>query len=234
MGASQNFTINPSVYSKLPYDPRVGFYPVTMVAAIPNILVASPFSPTPSVKDVINRAKANPGKLNFASMGVGSESYLLVAQFATLTGTTIRHVPYGSSGSALAGLANGQVDFAFNALPSVLPSIKSGKIKALAVAGPERTAALPDVPTMAEAGIAGYDAGAWVGLFAPAGTPQQLVHKIQSDAMSTLKERGLANLFVNQGIDPVGNSSDQFAAVIAKDAAKWESVMKALRLERMK
>lgn len=235
MGVSQNFTIDPNLHGKLPYDPRVDFSPVSMVVTIPTMLVASPSSTTESVKDIIDTAKTKPGRLIFASTGVGSASHLSVVLFEALTRTTIEHVKYPSSATAVRGLESAQADFAFDALPSVLTSIKAGKIKALAVAGPKRADALPEVPTMAEAGITGYDSSMWIGLFAPAGTPEPVVRTIQSAVASRLKERKLAGPLVNYyGMDPVGSTSDQFAEAIRKDATKWAAVLKAAGLKLQK
>jgi tripartite-type tricarboxylate transporter receptor subunit TctC len=227
LGVSQTFTIYPSLYGKLSFDPRVDFVPVTMVASVPNVLVASPHAPFRSVKDAIDRAKANPGKLNFASLPPGSESHLAVAQFETITGTRIQHVPYKGSVPALASLMSGEVDLAFNALPLVLQNVRTGRVKALAIAGPTRARALPNVPTMGEEGVAGYEAKMWLGLFAPAGTPDQLVRKIQFEVASILSLNAFAEVLTSQGIEPVGSSSEAFASAINKDASNWAAVIKA-------
>jgi tripartite-type tricarboxylate transporter receptor subunit TctC len=144
-----------------------------------------------------------------------------------VTGTNVQHIPYRTTDQAVTSLLAGDVDFAFNALPLVLPNIKAGKIKALAVAGSTRATVLPDVPTFAEAGVAGYDTNTWIGLFAPAATPNQLVLKIQLDVSSVLKQRAIVDLLVNQGIEPVGSAPNQFAATIEQDTTKWASVIKA-------
>jgi len=233
MVPSQIFTIYPQLQSKLPYNPQTDFSPVTMVASVPMVLVAPRSAPANSVKDVVDKAKANPGKINFGFAGIRSESHVAMAQFGPSTGTRIQLIPYKAQGDAMQSLLGGQVDFAINPLPAVLPDIREGKLKALAIAGPSRSEALPGVPTMVEAGVAGYDAGVWLGLFAPDGTPAQLVRKMQSDIASTVKDPSVARMFASRGLDAVGSSTPgEFAALIKQDMSSWARRIRAAGLKK--
>ena len=228
MGTVGTHAINQSLYAKLPYDPVKDFVPVTLCAAVPNVMVINPKLPVNSVAEFIQYAKANPGKLNMASSGNGTSIHLTGELFKTVTGTYMVHFPYRGSAPALTDLIAGNMNVMFDNLPSALPHIKSGRIKALAVTSRTRSPALPDVPTVEEAaGLKGFDASSWFGLFAPAGTPRAIVDKIQGDVAKALAVPEVHERFVSQGAQPGGNTPDQFAAFIKGETDKWARVVKA-------
>ncbi|MDH4114240.1 MAG: tripartite tricarboxylate transporter substrate binding protein [Burkholderiaceae bacterium] len=228
MGTVGTHAINQSLYAKLPYDPVKDFVPVTLCAAVPNVMVINPKLPVNSVAEFIQYAKANPGKLNMASSGNGTSIHLTGELFKTVTGTYMVHFPYRGSSPALTDLIAGNMNVMFDNLPSALPHIKSGRLKALAVTSSVPSAALPGVPTIeAAANLKGFDASSWFGLFAPAGTPRAVVDKIQGDVAKALAVPEVHERFVSQGAQPGGNTPDQFAAFIKGETDKWAHVVKA-------
>jgi tripartite-type tricarboxylate transporter receptor subunit TctC len=229
MGTVGTHAINQSLYgTKMPFDPARDFVPVTLCAAVPNVMVINPKLPVNSVAEFIQYAKANPGKLNMASSGNGTSIHLTGELFKTVTGTHMVHFPYRGSAPALTDLIAGNMDVMFDNLPSALPHIKSGRIKALAVTSKLPSAALPGVPTIeAAANLKGFDASSWFGLFAPAGTARTIVDKIQNDVAKALAVPAVHERFVTQGAQPGGNTPDQFAAFIKGETEKWAGVVKA-------
>lgn len=234
MGTVGTHAINPSLYPKMPYDHVKDFVPVTLVAGVPNVLVVNPASAQKyginSVADLVRVAKANPGKLNFASSGNGTSIHLSGELFKTMTGTFMVHLPYRGSGPALIDLMAGNVDLMFDNLPSSLPHIRAGKLKAIAVTSAARSAALPDVPTVEEAGgpqLKGYEASSWFGLLAPAGTPKDIVDRVQAESAKALATPAMKERLQAQGAIPSGNTSADFARFIADETAKWARVVKA-------
>jgi tripartite-type tricarboxylate transporter receptor subunit TctC len=232
MGTVGTHGINQSLYPKLPYDPIKDFAPITLVAGVPNVLVMNPAKAAAlhidSVPDLIRYAKANPGKLNMASSGNGTSIHLSGELFKTMTGTFMVHFPYKGSGPALLDLIGGTMDLMFDNLPSALPHIKAGKLKAIAVTSSQRSAALPDVPTIAEAAnLPGFDASSWFGLLAPAGTPPAIVDRIQQETAKALATPVLKERLLSQGAIPSGMTPQQFAAYIAAETRKWAQVVKA-------
>ncbi len=233
MGTVGTHAINPSLYPKMPYDAVKDFAPVTLVAGVPNVLVINPATAqrlgVNNVADFVRALKANPGKLNMASSGNGTSIHLAGEHFKAMTGTFMVHLPYRGSGPALIDLMAGNVDVMFDNLPSAMPHIKSGRLKALAVTSAQRSGALPEVPTIEEAGgplLKGFEASSWFGLLAPAGTPADIVSRVQQEtakalATATMKERLLA-----QGAIPSGNTPAEFARFIAAETAKWARVVK--------
>jgi tripartite-type tricarboxylate transporter receptor subunit TctC len=232
MGTVGTHGINQSLYQKLPYDPIKDFAPVTLVAGVPNVLVMNPAKAAAlhieTVADLIRYAKANPGKLNMASSGNGTSIHLAGELFKTMTGTFMVHFPYKGSGPALLDLIGGTMDLMFDNLPSSLPHIRSGKLKAIAVTSLQRSAALPDVPTVAEAGkLPGFDATSWFGLLAPAGTPVEIVNRIQQETAKALATPVLKERLQSQGAIPSGMPPAEFARYIAAETKKWAQVVKA-------
>ena len=206
---------------------------MTLVAGVPNVLVMNPASAqkygVASVADLVKAAKANPGKLNMASSGNGTSIHLSGELFKTLTGTFMLHIPYRGSGPALIDLMGGTMDVMFDNLPSALPQIKAGKLKAFAVTSGVRSPAVPELPTIAEAGgapLKGYDASSWFGLLAPAGTPKDIVDRVQLEVAKALAAPALKERLVAQGAIPSGNSSAEFAAFIEAETKKWAQVVK--------
>lgn len=232
MGTVGTHAINAPLFAqagnKMPFDPVKDFVPITLAAGVPNVMVVNPKVPANSVSEFIAYAKANPGKLNMASSGNGTSIHLTGELFKTQTGTYMLHLPYRGSAPAISDLLAGNTDVMFDNLPSALPHIKAGKLKALAVTSLQRSPALPDVPTIEEAAkLKGFDASSWFGLFAPAGTSRAITDKIQADVAKALAVPEVRERFVSQGAQPVGNTSDQFAAFIRAETDKWTKVVKA-------
>ena len=231
MGTVGTHAINAALYPKMPYDPVRDFVPIVLVAGVPNVLVMNPAKAEAdkirSVADLIRYARANPGKLNMASSGNGTSIHLSGELFKSMTGTYMLHFPYRGSGPALLDLMGGTMDLMFDNLPSALPQIKAGKLKALAVTSAQRSAALPDVPTVAEAGpLKGYEASSWFGLFAPSGTPADIVARIQQETARALQSPALKERLLAQGAIPGGQSPAEFAKFIAAETTKWAQVVK--------
>ncbi|HWP18210.1 MAG TPA: tripartite tricarboxylate transporter substrate binding protein [Burkholderiaceae bacterium] len=231
MGTVGTHGINQALYPKLPYDPIKDFTPVTLVAAVPNVLVINPAKAQEyginNVADLIRYARANPGKLNMASSGNGTSIHLSGELFKSMTGTYMVHFPYRGSGPALMDLIGGSMDVMFDNLPSAMAHIKAGKLKALAVTTANRSDALPDVPTVAEAGpVKGYEASSWFGLLAPAGTPADIVNRIQQETAKALASPALKERLLAQGAIPSGNTPAEFARLIDSEHKKWAQVVK--------
>ena len=226
MGTVGTHGINVSLYSKLPYDAVRDFAPVTLVAGVPNVLEVHPSVSATTVKELIAYARANPGKLNFASSGNGTSIHLSGELFKNMTGVDMVHVPYKGSAPALADLLAGQVNVMFDNLPPSLPHIKAGKLRALAVTTTKRSAALPEVPTMEEAGVPGYDASSWFGVLVPAGTPREIITRLHDEIVKALNLPEVKASLQGQGANPVGNTPEQFAAHIRAEIAKWSKVVK--------
>jgi tripartite-type tricarboxylate transporter receptor subunit TctC len=231
MGTVGTHGINQSLFPKMPYDPIKDFAPITLVAGVPNVLVMNPAKAEAlkinSVPDLIRYAKANPGKLNMASSGNGTSIHLSGELFKAMTGTFMLHFPYRGSGPALLDLIGGTMDLMFDNLPSALPQIRAGKLKALAVTSAQRSAAVPDLPTIAEAGpLPGFDASSWFGLLAPAGTPSDIVNRIQQECAKALGTPALKERLLSQGAIPSGSTPAQFAGFIASETKKWARVVK--------
>ncbi len=232
MGTVGTHGINRALYEKLPYDPIKDFAPVTLVAGVPNVMVMPAEKARTmginNVRDFIKYAKANPAKLNMASSGNGTSIHLAGELFKTMSGTFMVHFPYRGSGPALLDLIGGTMDVMFDNLPSALPHIRAGKLKALAVTSLQRSTALPDVPTMEEAGgLKGFDATSWFGLLAPAGTPPDIVNRIQQEVAKSLGTAAIKEKMLAQGAIPSGNSPADFAKHIDAEHRKWAQVVKA-------
>ena len=232
MGTVGTHAINPALYAKMPYDHVKDFVPVTLVAGVPNVLVMNPAKAEAlgiqGVPDLIRVAKASPGRLNMASSGNGTSIHLAGELFKSMTGTYMVHFPYRGSGPALMDLIGGNMDLMFDNLPSAMPHIKAGKLKALAVTSAERSTALPDLPTIAEAGpLKGFEASSWFGLLAPAGTPAEVVARLQQETAKALATPAMKERLQSQGAIPSGMSPADFAALIAAETKKWAAVVKA-------
>lgn len=219
--------VNASLYAKLPYDPVRDFAPVTLVAMAPNILIVHPALPVRSVKELIVLAKAKPGELTFGSGGNGSTAHLSGEMFKTMAGINIVHVPFKGSPAAVIGVISGQIAMAFPNIPPALPHVRSGKLKALAVTTAKRSAAVPETPTVAEAGLPGYEATAWFGVLAPAATPPQIIAKLSAAIVKSLRTREMQERLAAEGTEPVGNTPEQFALTVRNDIAKWAKVVKS-------
>lgn len=234
MGTVGTHGINVSLYPKLPYDPIKDFTPVTLVAGVPNVLVMNPANAQrmgiQSVQDLVAYARANPGKLNMASSGNGTSIHLAGELFKAMTNTFMVHFPYRGSGPALLDLISGNMDLMFDNLPSSMPHIRSGRLKALAVTSSVRSSALPDVPTIEEAGgaaLKGYEASSWFGLLAPAGTPMDVVQRVQQESAKAMNTPALKERLQAQGAIPSGITSAEFAKFIDAETRKWAAVVKS-------
>ena len=234
MGTVGTHAINKSLYAKMPYDHVKDFQPVTLVAGVPNVMVVNAEKAAArqigNVQDFIKLAKASPGKLNMGSSGNGTSIHLAGELFKTMTGTYMTHFPFTGSNPALLSLMAGDMDVMFDNLPSAMAHIKSGKLKALAVTSAQRSAALPDVPTVEEAGgpaLKGFEASSWFGLLAPAGTPMEIVNRLQQETAKALATPAMKERLQAQGAIPSGNTPAQFAQLIDREIRKWAPVVKA-------
>ena len=234
MGTVGTHGINRALYDKLPYDPIKDFVPITLVAGVPNVMVVNADKAKErninSVADFIAYAKAHPGQLNMASSGNGTSIHLAGELFKSMSGTFMVHFPYKGSGPALLDLMGGSTDVMFDNLPSAMPLIKSGKLKALAVTSAQRSGALPDLPTVEQAGgpaLKGYEASSWFGLLAPAGTPLDVVNRIQQEVTKSLSTPAIKEKMLAQGAIPGGITSAEFAKFIDAEHKKWAQVVKA-------
>ena len=233
MGTVGTHGINRALYPKLPFDPIKDFVPITLVAAVPNVMEMNAEKAKSlnirNVQDFLKYAKANPGKLNMASSGSGTSIHLAGELFKSMTGTFMTHIPYRGSGPALLDLVGGSADLMFDNLPSSMAQIKGGKLTALAVTSAQRSPALPDVPTVAEAGgpaLKGYEASSWFGLLAPAGTSPEIVNRIQQEVAKSLGTPAIKEKMLAQGAIPSGNSPADFTKLIASEHVKWAKVVK--------
>lgn len=230
MGSSSNFGVNPSLYRNLPFDPIKDFEPVGMVSLAPNVLVLNPSVPARTVRELVALAKARPGSLNFASSGTGGSPHLAGELFKLVTETNITHIAYKGTGQAMGDLLAGQVQMSFGTVLALLPQIKSGKLRALAVTTKKRVAALPDVPTMAEQGYAGIETTAWNGVLAPARTPQAVIRRLNGDLVRILSTPQVRDRFDAQGAEAVPSSPAEFGQFIREEIDKWGKVVRAAGL----
>lgn len=219
------FTIVPSLMPKLPYDPAKDFEPITLINTTPLVIIVHPGVPAKNVKELIALAKARPGMLNFGSSGSGGSNHLAGELFNAMANVKIVHVPYKGNGPAMTDLIGGHIDMAYNGLTSALQHIKSGKLRGLAVTSLKRTAALPEMPTVDESGVKGFQAIAWNGLTGPAGMPKAAVTRIAADVANMMKSPELATFLTAEGSDPVGSSTAEYARFLQEEAAKWKKVI---------
>jgi tripartite-type tricarboxylate transporter receptor subunit TctC len=220
------FAVNPSLYAKLPYDTVKDFAPLILAGETPNLLVVNPSVPINSVKELIDAAKAKPGSLSYGSTGSGSSNHLSMELFRLMTGVNIVHVPYKGSAPMVTDLLGGHVQVAFDNTPNVLPQVKAGKLRALAITSAARHAMVPDVPTVAEAGVPGYEVGVWFGLVAPIGTPPAVLAKLNGELNRMLAMPDVKQKFADQGVDPVGGPPERFGEHIRVQIEKWGKVVK--------
>jgi tripartite-type tricarboxylate transporter receptor subunit TctC len=227
MGTVGTHAINAALYKKMPFDPIKDFAPLTRVAMVPNLLVANPARPYKNVKELIAYAKANPGKVSFGSSGNGSSIHLSGELFNTMAKVEMVHVPYKGSAPAVTDLVGGQIDIMFDNMPSAIQHVRNGRLKAIAVTTAKRSPELPDVPTIAEAGVPGYEATSWFGMFAPANTPAPVVTRLNTALVKVLADAEVKKKLAEQGAEPYSEKPEQFAEFIRKESAKWSQVVKA-------
>ena len=219
--------IGPHVYSKLPYDPVKDFTPVVLSSTMPIFLLVNAQVPVKSVSELIALAKAKPESINFASPGTGSAPHLVGELFKTVTGIPSQHIPYKGSGTAAPDLMGGQVQFMFDAIAGHMGGIQSGRVKAFAVTGPARVAAFPDVPTLAEVGLPRVTGSVWYGLLAPAGTPKQIIAKLNAEANRAFALQEVKDRMAAVGMQPAGGTPEEFGKFIGEELAKWGPIVKA-------
>lgn len=224
--AASSLGIAPSLYSKVNYDPVKDFTPISLVASVVHVLEVHPSVPVRNVAELIAWIKANPGKVNYGSVGAGTSTHLESELFNTMAGVKMTHVPYKGSAPALMDLVGGNLQVMFDAWASSGPFIKDGKTRLLAVTTAQRSKILPDVPTVAESGLPGYEAMPWLGFVAPAGTPAAVVGKFHAELMEVLKEPEVQAKFRSLGLDIIGNTPQEFGEFIRKDIVKWAKVIK--------
>jgi len=219
-------TIASSVYKKLPYDFQKDLAPITTIALVPNVLVVNASTPVKTVADLVKLAKAEPGKLTYGSNGNGTAQHLIGTQFQNLTGTEINHIPYKGSGPLASDLIGGQITMSFDTITPVLPHIKAGKLRPLAVTTAKRSSALPDVPTLEEAGLKGFNIGTWFGVLAPAATPKDIVARLNTEMVKVIQSPEFRKRMEEIGAEPIGNSADQMAQQIKGETEKFAKLVK--------
>jgi tripartite-type tricarboxylate transporter receptor subunit TctC len=227
MATSNILAINPALYSKVPFDSLKDFAPISMVVSLNNVLVLNPGVPYKSVPELIAAAKAQPGKLTYASSGNGTSIHLSGELFKSMAGVNMLHIPYKGSAPAVTDLLAGQVNMMFDNIPSSLPHIKAGKLRALAVTGSKRASSLPDLPTIAEAAIPGYESHVWFGVVAPAGTPPEIVKRLNAELAKAAVTPEFRDRLTGQGYDVLSTSPEQMTASIRSEMEKWGKIVKA-------
>ena len=230
-GTSAGLTINPALVSKLPYDPVRDFAPVSLLVINPQILVVNNSVPVSSVKELIAYAKSRPGQLNYASVGQGSPNHLGMELLKALAGIDMVHVPYKGTGPAVTDLLGGQVQLMFNSMPLVLPLVKGGKLKGLAVGSAQRSPAVPDLPTVAEAGVPGFENVTWYGMFAPAKTHKDVVAKLNAQVVKILADPEMAQRMASQGAEPRSTTPEELARFMRVESERWKKVIKTANIK---
>ncbi|HYT98577.1 MAG TPA: tripartite tricarboxylate transporter substrate binding protein [Casimicrobiaceae bacterium] len=225
-GTISTHAINASLYKSLPYDPVKDFVPITLIVRLPNLLVVNPDIPAKNVTELITLLKANPGKYSFASSGNGTSQHLSGELFKSMAGVDMQHIPYKGSPPALQDVVGGQVAMTFDNITTAWPLAKGGKLRALAVTTAKRSAVAPDVPTLSESGLAGYEIGSWQGVFAPAGTPPAIVKRLNAEIVKIINMPDVKEKLIGLGAEPVGNTSEEFAALVKTEVVKWAEVVK--------
>ena len=220
------FAIAPFIYSKLPYDPEKGLTPITQTGTLPYIIVMHPSLPAKNVREFIAIAKARPGQINYASSGVGTASHLSAAMFASASGISMTHVPYKGTGNAMSDLIGGQVVLMFDQPVSSMPHVKAGKLRVLGISSGKRFVTMQDIPTIAEQGVAGFEAISWAGACAPGGTPKPIVDRLYNEIAKVLKVPDIRERLLRDGIEPIGSTPEQFMEHTKKEAVKWGKVVK--------
>ena len=226
MGTTGTHTINPGLYPALPYDAVRDFKPITLTASVPNLLVVNPSLAAKSPRELIDLAKASPGKLNFGSFGNGTSNHLSGELFKSIAQIDVVHVPYKNAPQAVIDIMNGQVSFAFVNMPLALPHVQAGKLRGLAVTGAMRSGAAPEFPTMVEAGVPGFVVESWYGLLAPAGTPDAIVERLHRETVAVLARPDVKTAFAQQGAEPITSTPAEFAAQIADGKKQWAEVIR--------
>jgi tripartite-type tricarboxylate transporter receptor subunit TctC len=227
VASTSTHVVAPSVYTKLDYDPVRDFAPVSLMAVSPYLLVVNPSLPVKNLRELVALAKQQPGKLNYASAGIGSTTHLAMEMLKSVSGTFMLHIPYNGNGPAGTALIGGQVEVLFGSLPALLPHAKSGRARALAVGTPKRSPSLPEVPTVAESGYAGFDASLWLAIMAPAGTPQPILDRLQKEIASIVGAADTREALDKAGAEPISSTPAELAAMIRDGVPKYAAIIKA-------
>lgn len=226
LGGVAVMAIIPNVQKKVPYDPVRDFQPVSLIVSAPLLVVVHPSLPVRSIKQLVALAKAKPGALNYASNGIGSSTHLATEMFKLMTQTNMAHVPYKGLSLAMTDLLSGQVQLMFSSAVAMLPHVKTGKLRAVAMTGAKRSSAIPDIPTVAESGVRDYEAGSWYGIVAPAGTPRPIIERLNKEIVAAAKSQEVQDRLVSEAVIPVGSSPEEFAAHIKTELARAARVVK--------
>jgi tripartite-type tricarboxylate transporter receptor subunit TctC len=226
LGQTSNLAINPTLYSKLPYDPQKDLTPIVLLADAPLVIVTGANSPYKTLADAVNAAKAKPGGVNFASPGNGTVAHLTSELFQKAAGVKTQHVPYKGANQALTDVISGNVELYMSSVPTLLGHIRQGKLRALAVTSAKRVDDLPNVPTINESGFKGFNAVTWFGLLAPAGTPKDIVARLNAEFNKALQQPALRKRLGDEGADPAGGTPEQFASLIKDDIPRWGKIVK--------
>ena len=227
LAVAASFTMSPSLYKKLPFDPVNDFAPISLLSSLPNILVVQPALPVKSVKELLAYAKAQPGKLNYSSSGMATGTHMSMELLKHMTGITLAHIPYKGGAPSVTALLSSEVQLCFATISTALPHVKSGRLRALAVSTARRATAAPDVPILSEAGVPGYDYASWIGLLAPAKTLPAIIAKWHAESARLMQMPDMKTLLQHEGSEAVGNSPSEFAAIIRTEVERWKAVSKA-------
>jgi tripartite-type tricarboxylate transporter receptor subunit TctC len=227
VGTTSTHVVAPSVYQKLDYDPVKDFAPITLIAVTPYLLVVNPAVKANTVKELVGLMKAKPGQMNYASAGVGSTTHLAMEMLKNVSDTYALHIPYNGNGPAGTAVIAGQVEVLFGSLPALLPHAKSGRVRAIAVGTPKRSPSLPDVPTVAESGYAGFDASLWLAFMAPAGTPAPIIERLQKEIVAAVNAKETSEALDKAGAEPLTSTPAELAAMIRDGVGKYAKVVKA-------
>jgi tripartite-type tricarboxylate transporter receptor subunit TctC len=230
-GTISSHAINVSLYPSIPYDPIKSFQPVTLIGTLPNVLVVNASSPYQTLKDVIGAAKAKPGALTFGSSGNGTSQHLSGELFQSMTGAKMLHIPYKGSAPSMQALLGQQVDLVFENILAAVPLIQSGKVRALAVTSGTRASSLPDVPTLSEAGLPGYEIVSWQAVFAPAGTPQPVVQRLATEIGKIINDPEVKSRLAGLGVEPSGAGPAELGTLQKSEVAKWAKLIKASNIK---
>ena len=231
LGTSAGFCINPALGGKLPYDPERDFAPISLLVINPQILVVHPSLPVTSVKSLIALAKSRPGQINYASVGNASPAHLGMEMLKRMAGIDMVHVPYKGTSPAVTDILAGNVSLMFNSMPSVLPQVHAGRLRGIAVGSAKRSPAAPDIPTVSEAGVHGFEYVTWYGLFTPAGTPREIVSRLHAQIVKILSDPELAKRFSSQGAEPQSTTGEQLAQYRRAEYERWRKLIAELKLK---
>jgi tripartite-type tricarboxylate transporter receptor subunit TctC len=226
LGNAAQLSIRPNLQKNPPYDPVKDFQPISLIASAPLLVVVHPSLPVRTVQQLVAFAKARPGELNYASNGVGSTTHFATELFKVMTGTRMEHVPYKGLSPAMVDLLSGQVHLMFSSAVAMLPHVKQGKLRAVAMTGARRSPVIPEVPTVAESGMPDYEAGSWYGLLAPGGTPRAIVERLNKEIVVAVKSQDVRRRLLEEAVTPIGSSPAEFSAHIAKELARAARVIR--------